>query len=43
MCALIFIQTLFKTLLIIRILQGNVVISVETSLCKVPVIRVRFQ
>jgi hypothetical protein len=41
-CCLIFSTALFKIFLILRRIQRDIVINVETSSCKVPVIIVRF-
>ena len=42
-CLDFFLQLLCKTFLILRILQRDIVINVNTSSCKVSVILVRFQ
>ena len=42
MCVLIFSTVLCKTFLILRIIQRDIVINVETFSCKVPVILVGF-
>ena len=42
MCILIFLQLLLETYLILRIIQRDIVINVEKSSCKVPVILVGF-
>jgi hypothetical protein len=42
MCILVFPTAFSETFLILRIIQRDIVINVETSLCKVPVIMVGY-
>jgi hypothetical protein len=42
MCVLIFSTTLPEIFIILRIIQQDIVVNVQTSSCKAPVILVRF-